>query len=389
VRSSARAPDDIPFLVWALMWLLGSVVALVSLGVDILHPGVNRMIGRDFTNVWTAGHLVWAGQVRCIFDVSCFRDAIHQSLGVVTSQNYSYPPPALFLAAVFGLVPYYIALAAWTIGGIGFFIWCARPYLPKEFPPYLVALTPAATINLCNGHYGFLLGGLWLLCFRTLDRKPEISGVFAGLLTIKPHLGVMVVATMLRNRRALTAALVMTSTLVILSIAAFGLGAWNSFLLNTTSEQKLILTSANPTLYFRMMPSAFVAFGKGAAGVAAQVLIGTLAIIMLVRNRRWDAFSAATATFLLVPYVFNYDMTVACLGFAIVLKERWGSLSRFERLVFILAFLSPELTYLAAFIVPLTLLAALYVQLRDGTDGRPYCAVAPEPELQASPTVRV
>src|SRR5690242_68550 len=95
----------------------------------------------------------------------------------------------------FALMPYYLALAVWTVAGMAFFIWCARLFLPKGFPPLIAALTPAATINIWAGHYGFLFGGLWLLCFYFLDQKPKLAGMFAGLLTFKPHLGLMIAVT--------------------------------------------------------------------------------------------------------------------------------------------------------------------------------------------------
>lgn len=357
--------NGIPFVAWMLLWLLGGVVALVSLADDLLIPGINHMIGRDFTNLWVAGKLIWAGTPGCAFDVNCFRLAMYRNLDVLALQNYSYPPPALFIAAPFALVPYYVALATWTVFGVLFFIWCARPFLPKGFPPLLAVLTPAATINIWNGHYAFLLGGLWLLCFRNLERQPKRAGIFAGLLTLKPHLGVMIAATMLRNWRALAAAVLATLALVILSGLIFGPEPWSGFLFGTTAEQQEILTRSSAEFYFRMMPSAYVAFGKGFPGIIAQVISAAGAIVLLARSRKWNAFSAATATFLIVPYAFNYDMTVACLGFAIALYVRWSSMRWFERAIFIVAFVSPELTYFVPFIVPPALIGALYLQLRE------------------------
>ena len=365
MRSSTRFGDGISFVAWMLLWLLGSVVVIVLMGYDIFLKSIDRIIGRDFSNLWVAGKLVWAGDPGCAFDVNCFRLAMYRDLDVLALQNYSYPPPALFIAAPFALVPYYVALAAWTVLGALFFIWCTRPFLPKGFPPFLAVLTPAATINIWNGHYGFLLGGLWLLCFRNLERKPKRAGIFAGLLTLKPHLGLLIAATIVRNWRALAAAVLTTFALAILSGLAFGPAPWNGFLFGTTAEQQQILTRSSPEFYFRMMPSAFVAFGRGIPGIIAQVISALAAIALLVRHRKWDTFSAATATFLIVPYVFNYDMVVACLGFAIALYARWNSMGWFERATFIVAFVSPELTFYVPVVIPVALLSALHLQLRQ------------------------
>lgn len=355
--------DGITFVQWWLLWLLGGVVAIVSVALDILVRRTDSLPGRDFTNLWTAGKLVWAHTPQCAFDTTCFQIAMIQNLHIATVQNYSYPPSALLIAAPFALLPYYAALALWTIAGVAFFAWAARPYLPKGFPIYLAVLTPAATINIWNGHYGFLLGALWLLFFRELERRRRVSGIAAGLLTFKPHLGLMIALTALRKRQVLLAAIASFACLIILSSLLFGFSSWSAFFRSTTSVQSGILTSSYPLFYFKMMTSPYVAFGRGQLGTVAQVIATLSALALLLRYRQWDAFSAATATFLLIPYSFNYDMTVADLGFAIFLFERWSHLGRAQKAVFLIAFFSPELVYWAAPLVPVALLMALGLQL--------------------------
>jgi ABC-type multidrug transport system fused ATPase/permease subunit len=368
LATSEKFGDGIPFVIWALIWLLGGVMAIVLSGYDILHPFIDRLPGRDFTNLWTAGKLVWSGQAGCAFDVNCFRLAEFDYLHLLGLQNYSYPPSALFVAAPFALLPYPIALAIWTVAGIYFFVRCAKPYLPKGFPAPLAAFTPAATINIWNGHYGFLLGGLWLLFFQSLEKQPNRAGLFAGLLTLKPHLGLMIATTVMRKRQALIAAMLTVAVLFLASVVAFGAAPWIGFIFGTTATQHEILTRTSQEFYFRMMPSAYVAFGRGNSGLIAQIASAVGAVAFLIRYRTWDAFSAATATFLIIPYAFNYDMTVACLGFVILLYARWGALTLFERAILILAFLSPEITFYAPWIIPPVLLVVLNIQLRPESD---------------------
>jgi hypothetical protein len=135
-----------------------------------------------------------------------------------------------------------------------------------------------------------------------------------------------------------------------------------SFLHSTTHEQTDILTRTDDEFYFRLMPSPYITFGRGLLGTAAQLLFGCSAAACLVKFRRLDVFTAATATFLIVPYVFNYDMTVACLGFAVLLFDRWGSLEFWERATLSLAFLVPEMSYvpvLRLLCAPVLLLALI------------------------------
>jgi hypothetical protein len=355
-----------PFLYWALLWGLGSVVGLMSIGVDILRPQSSHAIGRDFANLYTAGRLVLEGRTYCAFDVDCFRLALMRHADIVSMQNYSYPPHALFIATPFSIFPYYLSLALWTVLGAAFFIWVARRWLPEGLFPILAALTPAGVINIWNGHYGFLYGGLWLLSFQFIGQRPVRSGIAAGLLTFKPHLGLFIGVLMLTKRRALVAAITTTFLLIAASALVFGWSTWDGFLAGTLGEQVDILTRTTGDFYFRMMPSAYVVFGTR-YGVIAQCIFALAAMMLLVRARRLDAFGAATATFLVVPYVFNYDMTVACLGYGILLYRSWSQLSVVERAALSLAFLVPEITYLGyvvPMVIPPVLLSALYVQLR-------------------------
>src|SRR5262249_45791200 len=79
-------------------------------------------------------------------------------------------------------------------------------------------------------------------------------------------------------------------------------------------------------------------------------------------------FPAATATFLILPYAFGYDMTVACLGLFLTLHRNWERLTILERGVLGAAFMSPQLTILLSIaglpLTPLLLLGGLAVQLR-------------------------
>ena len=359
-----RRDQGLTFVPWAVLWLLAGVVSWILIYRDLAQPDPRHVIGRDFSNLWMAGKLALSGNYVCIFDTSCFRDRLVEALGLNARQNYSYPPHALFIALPFALLPYYWALALWTMAGIFFFVACAKPYLPKGFPSYLSAFTTAGWLNIWNGHYGFLLGGLWLLFFRWIQNRPARAGVVAGLLTFKPHMGLLIAAVALRHRTAVVVATGTTAVLVAASAILFGPQRWFDFLFATSVTQSEILTAIDPDLYFRMMPSAYVDYDRGAVGIAAQLCFAIAAISLLSWNRRWDAFSAATATFLIVPYVFNYDMTVACLGFAIVLYQHWQNLLWYERAGIFFAFLSPELTFYVPQLIPFGLLYALRVQLR-------------------------
>ena len=327
------------------------------MGIDyFLRPG-RDIIGRDFMNLWLAGKLTLANRVPDIFDVAAYQQAVTEFFGKVLPLNYSYPPHALFLAVPFALFPYYVSLLLFSALSVALFVWAARPYTP--FPAVYAAFTPAALLCLWFGHYGLLLGALWLLFFRLFGTAR--SGLVAAAMTFKPHMGLLVAFAALRNRRTLIWALTGTLLLVGCSMAVFGLQPWLDFFQDTTSAQSdLLVNGTDGVFYYRMMPSAFVAYGRGAFAMAIHIAFA-LAAVWIVARSKPDPFVYATATFLILPYAFNYDMTVVSLGFAILLYNYWGSLSIAERGILAAAFLSPQLTFFLNFLVPPLLLAGLWL----------------------------
>jgi hypothetical protein len=341
------------------MWGLGAAYAIVLTVRDFLEPELAVPIGRDFSNLWVAGNLALEGRVAEIYSIPQFQAAIKLLLDIPALQNFSYPPHDLFLAVPVATMPYFVALATWTILGALFFVWTARPHV--TFNPLLAALTPASLINIWTGHYGFLLGGLWLLFFQYLGTKR--AGVVAAIMTIKPHMGLLIAVAALRHRTTLFTAIVGALLAIGVSALVFGASAWDKYLFVTAKDQTEILTDQTASFFYSMMPTAFVSYGLGTTAAIAQIVTAVLAIAMLTRLKTPDPFAFATATFLIVPYAFNYDMTVACLGFAILLHSQWDVLSWLQRSIAGAAFLSPELTFLVPWLVPPLLLCGLALQV--------------------------
>lgn len=300
------------------------------------------------------------------FDLDVFRLELLDTVGTLTVQNYSYPPHAMLIAAPFALLPYEWSFVLWSLLSLAFFYWAAKPDV--EFAPILAVLTPAAALSIWNGHYGLVLGALWLLYFRFLKERPVLAGLVASTMTFKPHMGLFVGLTALMNWRTFLAAIAGTGALILVSGWLFDWASWYGFIGQTIGTQTEILTRRADEFYFRLMPSAYTAYGRGTLAAIAQVAFAVAALVLVIKARRMDPFALATATFLIVPYVFVYDMTVVCLGFANILWRDWSHLGRWERIVLTLGFLSPAITMLIGQYTPLLappiLLAALYVQLR-------------------------
>lgn len=370
--SSLRRP-----LNWVL-WLSAILLGVVIIASDILQLDGIRLtesrlvIGRDFLNVWSGGRLALSGQLFRLYDYAAYMSWQAVLFGPLDSYNYSYPPQSLFLAIPFGALPYLPALILWTVAGAGFFLWAVRSYMPAQLPLIAAIATPAAIINIWWGHYGFVVGGLWLLFFRHIDRAPRKAGVIAGLLTVKPHLGLLIALTLLHRRTfsAIVIALAVAGVLAVLSGLVFGFDLWRQWLVETSALQARIMNASGNKFYFFMMPSAYIALRSLpvmlAVGIQCAFAAAAMGLAWKARNAdpKQLAFISASATAIMMPYIFNYDLTVACLGFAILLYGRWTELARWERVATWFAFASPLLVMVYNPIAPLSLLAGLIVQVR-------------------------
>lgn len=342
---------------WWLLWLAAPLIIALRMNFD--GPIADWLARKDFVNLWVAGRLAWSGDIQAIFDPASFQQASSALLGrTYTTNNYSYPPHALFVALPFALLPYAGAYLAWTVAGAAFFTWAVRRTCPPRFPWLLAALTPAGLINILWGHYGFLYGGLWLLAFQPSTR----AGLAAAALTFKPHLGLLVVPAMLQDRRRLAIAVLGTLLLALASWLAFGAGAWRAFFTDTFAFQAGLIEPARRDALMFLQVSPVISYGW--LGWLYCALIGGW-----MAARRFNVWTAATATFLLAPYAFHYDMTVASLGFALVLMEG-RSMPIWQRVVCVLGFLSPAIVLFGNFLAPPILLIGLWVQTRrlEGTD---------------------
>ena len=341
-------------------------------GLDV----VGYPLGRDFINVWSGPQVAFGDKVSALFDLRGYHEAIGRLFGTpLPFHNWGYP---LFTLPAFwplAQLPYFWALAIWTVGLFAIF---AAIVLAEIEPArrlqalLLLALTPACLINTIGGQNGFLSAALFLGGVLNIDRRPILSGVLIGLLTFKPHLGIVLPFALvaLGAWRVIASAAVTALALFAISTAMFGLDAWRDYLAVVGPYQTELLRQFEG-FYTTMMVSV-LASGRQlglsysvALGIQVIVSLGVIALACWAVRRIADpcarAFLLVTATLLATPYAFNYDMTA--LGAALV----WVFVGRLPHRpeagpAYILAWLAPPVTMmLALYGSPLAPLITLFV----------------------------
>lgn len=289
-------------------------------GLDVTgHP-----IGRDFINVWAGSRLAFDGQIAALFDIAAYAESIGRLFGQpLPFHVWSYPPQTLLLIAPFGALPYFPALALWTLGLFAAFAGVTLSVVAPEARPRalaLLALAPACLINTAGGQNGFLTGSLLLGGLLWLDRRPVLAGFLFGLLSFKPQLGVALpfVLIALGAWRALLSACIAALLLVAASLALFGIEPWQAYLTTTRAYQWLVIERFEG-FYPVMMTSVYA--GARTVGlplqaslvlqacIALPVLAATVWAVRRTVDPRQRAAIVVCAVPLLTPYTFNYDLT--------------------------------------------------------------------------------
>ena len=187
----------------------------------------------------------------------------------------------------------------------------------------LLALAPAVTVNIWCGQNAFWTTALLIGGLVQLDRRPAVAGVLFGVLSIKPQLGVLLplMLVLTARWRAILFAAMTVAILLALATLAFGASVWHDAM---PVQANVFLRDYEN--FMTHMPTAFM--NARVAGLSLPVAACLQAVLSLAsvtavvwtfrRSRDADLSNAllVTATFVVTPYAFNYDMVA--FGWVIV-----------------------------------------------------------------------
>jgi alpha-1,2-mannosyltransferase len=280
------------------------------------------LIGRDFINTWLGGRAALDGDPAQWFDHDAYNSLLRELFGPsFPAHNWSYPPHLLLFTWPLGLLPYFTALAAWHVAGLALFLLAAANGERRVDRLLFLAVAPAAIVNLLIGQNGFFLAAILIGALVQLDRRPILAGILFGLLSIKPHLGLLVplMLALTGRWRAIAAAAATVAVLAAAAAAVFGPQAWIDYVKIAVPLHRHVIEH-DTGLFVAMMPTAFMnvrVLGLGSQLAWAVQGVVSLAAVAAVVWTYWrprdPVLSTAllvTASFLVTPYAYNYDMVV-------------------------------------------------------------------------------
>lgn len=321
-------------------------------------------VGSDFLAFWGAGHVAAAGNPAAAYDL-----AVQQQVQTATaSTNYFAfvnPPPFLFLATPFGMLPYPAAWLAWVVLGFALWAWVSIRAFPRLW--LLVLIYPGALVEAIHGQAGFVTGAALVYAATRLDRRPLASGAAIGTLLIKPHLALLLPFWLAAGRRWLVFAAA-SASIVILALASWAAFGSKTMLAYPESwaASRAIMTYAPVAFLLRL--SSFYAqtriyFGEPIALiVGALVLLAMLAVALLAWRRfgkdwRGSGALVLAATGIASPYLFNYDLPFLVMPTLWLVEQGLARGFRpYEKLVLVALFFAPFATRAAALPLGLNLM---------------------------------
>ena len=310
--------------------LVAIVIANLIADRDGLVWDYGLPIGHDFHIFYTAARAVWDGRLAEVFVPEQLWAMAHEYLGAKFATNglWLYPPHYLLLIAPLALLPYVAAYVAFMLATLAAYLVAAwRLGLRWQWLVGL-AVAPSTVFTLIGGQNGLLTGALMVPGVVLMQSRPHIAGVLFGVLTIKPHLGLLVVVSLVATR-AWRTAVVATATavaLAVLATLAYGVEAWTLPLQNmlpVLTREVVDVAAYWATGFTSVFAHAAMMFGRGAVAWGIQLVTAALAIIAtyrVCRLRNDPAVRAAivsTGTMLTFPYLFFYDLPMVTLAVAL------------------------------------------------------------------------
>ncbi|MGE3933574.1 MAG: glycosyltransferase family 87 protein [Rhodospirillaceae bacterium] len=369
---------------YALLFILAYGVAGVvwMIGARGMLDPRGEPVGYDFITFWSASWLALGGRPEAAYQMS--EIAAAQQVAVTAFRGvflWHYPPTFFLVALPLSLLPYlvsYLTFVGVTFAGLAAVV---RRIVPARGWLLGLCAFPGTFINGFQGQNGFLTASLLGGGLVLLQRRPALAGVCFGLLTVKPHLGLLIPVALALSRqwRAFAFAAVTAVAFLGLSTAVLGRRTLEAFIDNAPVVRFVLEAGI---LDWDKMPTTFAAVrligGGVTAGYALQGIVAAVALAAVAWL--WSrphplplavrGSGLVTAALLTPPYLFNYDMMACILPLAWLAHEGWRKgFLKGEKAVLAAVWIAPIVVFSLAKqtgvqLAPVVLLALLGVVVR-------------------------
>jgi len=327
-------------------FLLVMAVAITQYAVWVilvLSGGPDFILGGDFVAFWCAARETLAGNLVDLYTADGVDAAIlkHRPDIELTGLTWQYPPHASLIFSPIGYLPFMLAYALWCGLGLTVFTTVLISIgLKGRFLLAVLAMAPVM-IALNTGQNALFTGSLLLVAVFYAKPRPVLAGLAAGLLTIKPQLGVLLPVFFLASGhwRAFLVAAIVSILLCGWSYLVVGAEGWIAFFTFLGIISDSVSNGIMPLYKMVNVYSAarlawlpeIIVLALAGLTLAASIC----AIVWTSRNTddaRWHYAVLATMTLLTTPYSMYYELVLIVPALAFVVlhgaQTRWLSWER-------------------------------------------------------------
>ena len=298
----------------------------------LFWPSSEFVAGGDFVVFWPAAKAILDGNMMAHYVGDGMHDAMLQYHpdGALERLTWQYPPHAGLLFSPIGLLPFPIAYVMWFAVGVAGLIGALLVANVDRRAIMALLLTSPIFLAFATGQIALIVTSLMLIAVFWAKTRPILAGLAAGLLTIKPQLGVLLPLVFIAGGhwRALASAVGFSLTLWGGSVALLGVDMWIAFFERIGLVSDLVAEGVMP---YRKMLNIYAASNfalltqvESYAITAVAYLVAASAIVWTCRKTgdpRWRYAALATATLLVTPYSWYYEL-------ALILPAIWFVLER-------------------------------------------------------------
>jgi hypothetical protein len=286
----------------------------------------------DFIAVWAAGKLASVGHAASVYDWGVHKLVEQTAVGHPFAGyfGFHYPPTFLFVAVALSMLSYGTAYTGWALGTFPAYLIAIRSIVGDRIGYLLAAAFPAVLANFTIGQNGFVTAGLIGGTLTLMRQRPIMAGVLLGLLTFKPHLGLLFPIALIAGRewRVLVTATIVASAMACASWLAFGADTWHAFVGNIGHTSQAFLSEGAAD--FRKLQTVFgltrTLGGSEPLAWSLQAMVtltAAAAVAALWRSSvRYEIKAAALGTGLMLatPYLYTYDLVSLAVPLAFLFR---------------------------------------------------------------------
>ena len=311
-------------------------------------------LGSDFVAFWAASYIGLDGRPESAYNLEIMSMVEVEKLAVPVKEAswaWFYPPTFYLVILPLSLLPYAAAYAVFVLPTFYLYLKILLRIVHGRIALWCIAAFPGIWIGFFHGQNGFLTAALASSALLSLPARPILSGLLIGLMAIKPHLALLFPLALIASGswKAFFTAALATMLFLAVGLGVLGWETYQAFLSSLSQARVFMETGAVPLV---KMPSYFALMRVlGASLFTAYIVHFSLALAAAVvvwkiwrKGGDWLLKSAAlmTASFLVSPYVYDYDLVWLAFPIAwlTILGQRDGWMP-FEIEVLVAAWLLP------------------------------------------------